>query len=119
MKFSKDGKFIKTWGKEGKGPGEFNEPHGIAMDSQGRLFVADRVNLRIQIFEQRISNPGPLHFHCHLPSIAQPRAMHLAERSGRHRCDVEIRKRLRHAHSEFRGDDFLDFIERERLHFVL
>jgi len=52
VKFSKDGKFIKAWGKEGKGPGEFNQPHGIAMDSQGRLFVADRVNLRIQIFDQ-------------------------------------------------------------------
>jgi len=52
VKFSKDGKFIKTWGKEGKGPGEFNQPHGIAMDSQGRLFVADRANSRIQIFDQ-------------------------------------------------------------------
>jgi len=52
VKFSKDGKFIKTWGKEGKDPGEFNEPHGIAMDSQGRLFVADRLNSRIQIFDQ-------------------------------------------------------------------
>jgi virginiamycin B lyase len=51
-KFSKDGKFIKQWGKEGSGPGEFYVPHGIAMDSQGRLFVADRGNNRLQIFDQ-------------------------------------------------------------------
>src|SRR4029077_2230699 len=52
VKFSKDGKFIKAWGKEGKGPGEFDEPHGLAMDSAGRLFVAARANNRIQIFDQ-------------------------------------------------------------------
>ena len=52
VKFSKDGKFIKTWGKKGSGPGEFDTPHSIAMDSKGRLFVADRGNSRIQIFDQ-------------------------------------------------------------------
>ena len=52
VKFSKDGKFIKTWGKKGTGPGELDQPHSIAMDSQGRLFVADRSNSRIQIFDQ-------------------------------------------------------------------
>ena len=52
VKLSKEGKFIKAWGKEGKAPGEFDVPHGLAMDSQGRLFVADRANNRIQIFEQ-------------------------------------------------------------------
>jgi len=52
VKFSKDGKFIKTWGKKGKGPGEMDTPHAIAMDSRGRLFVADRGNSRIQIFDQ-------------------------------------------------------------------
>jgi DNA-binding beta-propeller fold protein YncE len=51
-KFSKDGKFIKAWGKPGSGPGEFNAPHTIAIDSQGRLFVGDRSNNRIQIFDQ-------------------------------------------------------------------
>ncbi|HJZ80366.1 MAG TPA: peptidyl-alpha-hydroxyglycine alpha-amidating lyase family protein, partial [Pyrinomonadaceae bacterium] len=52
VKFSKDGKFIKTWGKNGSSPGEFDTPHAIAMDSQGRLFVGDRNNNRIQIFDQ-------------------------------------------------------------------
>src|SRR5712691_391194 len=52
VKFNKDGKFIKAWGKLGAGPGEFNVPHSIAMDSRGRIFVADRSNHRIQIFDQ-------------------------------------------------------------------
>jgi sugar lactone lactonase YvrE len=52
VKFSKDGKFIKAWGKHGKAPGEFEVPHGLAFDSRGRLFVADRGNNRIQIFDQ-------------------------------------------------------------------
>jgi hypothetical protein len=52
VKFSKDGKFIKAWGKTGYAPGEFHTPHGIAMDKRGRLFVADRGNNRIQIFDQ-------------------------------------------------------------------
>ncbi len=51
VKFAKDGKFIKTWGKKGAGPGEFGELHGIALDSAGRVFVADRGNSRIQIFD--------------------------------------------------------------------
>jgi len=52
VKFSADGKFVKAWGKEGKGPGEFDVPHGLAFDSAGRLFVADRANSRLQIFDQ-------------------------------------------------------------------
>lgn len=52
VKFSKGGKFIKTWGKKGTGPGEFDLPHALAFDSRGRLFVGDRSNSRIQIFDQ-------------------------------------------------------------------
>ena len=52
VKFSKDGAFIKTWGKAGTGPGEFEAPHALAIDSSGRLFVGDRGNARIQIFDQ-------------------------------------------------------------------
>jgi DNA-binding beta-propeller fold protein YncE len=52
LKFSKDGRFIKTWGKKGSAPGDFATPHSLAMDSGGRLFVGDRENNRIQIFDQ-------------------------------------------------------------------
>ncbi len=52
VKFSKDGKFIKTWGKKGSAPGEMDGPHTLAMDSRGRLFLGDRGNNRIQIFDQ-------------------------------------------------------------------
>jgi sugar lactone lactonase YvrE len=52
VKFSKDGRFIKAWGKRGSAPGEFDTPHSLAMDSRGRIFVADRGNSRIQIFDQ-------------------------------------------------------------------
>src|SRR6187402_1471801 len=52
VRFTKDGKYIKEWGKKGSGRGEISEPHTIAMDSRGRLFVGDRENNRIQIFDQ-------------------------------------------------------------------
>jgi sugar lactone lactonase YvrE len=52
VKFDKNGKFIKTWGRKGSAPGEFDIPHSLAFDSRGRLFVADRNNVRIQIFDQ-------------------------------------------------------------------
>jgi len=51
LKFAKDGKLIKRFGKTGTGPGEFDQPHALAMDSRGRLFVGDRNNNRIQIFD--------------------------------------------------------------------
>lgn len=52
LKFSKDGKLLKTWGSLGSGPTEMNQPHALAMDSKGRLFVGDRGNDRIQIYDQ-------------------------------------------------------------------
>ena len=52
VKLSKDGKFIKSWGKTGYAPGEFRTLHAIAIDSRGRVFVADRSNNRIQLFDQ-------------------------------------------------------------------
>ena len=52
VKFSPKGEYIMEWGEIGDGPGQFRTPHGIAFDSRGRLFVADRGNHRIQIFDQ-------------------------------------------------------------------
>jgi len=52
LKFDRNGKFIKWWGGHGSGPGQFEGPHSLAFDSKGRLFVADRGNNRIQIFDQ-------------------------------------------------------------------
>lgn len=52
VRFTKDGQFIKAFGTKGTGQGQISEPHTIAMDSRGRLFVGDRENNRIQIFDQ-------------------------------------------------------------------
>ena len=49
-KFSANGEFLFDWGQKGDQPGEFNTPHGIAMDGEGRIYVADRGNSRIQVF---------------------------------------------------------------------
>lgn len=50
-RFTADGKFIKSLGRYGTGPGEFRTPHDLALDPKGRLFVADRGNMRIQILD--------------------------------------------------------------------
>jgi DNA-binding beta-propeller fold protein YncE len=50
--FDGDGRFVKTWGRLGTKPGEFSVPHAIALDSKGRLYVADRNNARVQVFDQ-------------------------------------------------------------------
>jgi DNA-binding beta-propeller fold protein YncE len=51
VKFSKSGKFLTAWGKQGSAAGEFDVPHGIAVDSRERVYVADRSNSRIQVFD--------------------------------------------------------------------
>ena len=51
-KFSKDGTLIKSWGTFGSGPDDYDQPHALAMDSRGRLFVGDRGNNRIKILDQ-------------------------------------------------------------------
>ena len=52
VKYDAEGNYITHWGGLGSEPGQFRTPHGLAFDSRGRLFVADRGNVRIQIFDQ-------------------------------------------------------------------
>src|SRR5262249_9500950 len=52
VKFNSKGEYIKEWGGKGAGPGQIEVPHALAMDSQGRIFLADRPNNRIEIFDQ-------------------------------------------------------------------
>jgi len=51
LKFDKTGKFIKSWGGKGKGPGQFDVAHGLAFDAKGQLWVTDRESSRIQLFD--------------------------------------------------------------------
>ena len=50
-KVDKDGNWLKSWGERGNGPGQFNTPHSIAVDAKGNIYVADRGNHRIQVFD--------------------------------------------------------------------
>lgn len=51
--FTASGHFLQAWGKQGSEPGEFDLPHSIAIDRAGKLYVADRGNSRLQIFDQQ------------------------------------------------------------------
>ena len=80
--FDKSGKFIKQFGKRGSGlEGEFDQPHGLAFDSRGRLWVSDRANNRIQVLDPVIQDAGDL-------LSVEPLERHLHQ--GRHR----LRRRL-------------------------
>lgn len=64
LKFDHHGDFIKSWGGTGKGPGQFDLPHSLVFDAQGLLYIADRNNARIQVFDadgtyiRESSHPG-------------------------------------------------------------
>ena len=55
IKFSKDGKFIQAWGTRGSGPMQFNQPHALAYDSKGNLYVGDRANNRVLVFDTKMN----------------------------------------------------------------
>jgi DNA-binding beta-propeller fold protein YncE len=63
-KFDRNGKFLKSWGSRGKAPGQLNTPHSIAVDAQDNIYVGDRENSRIQVFDtegnvkRQIANVG-------------------------------------------------------------
>ncbi len=52
VKYTSDGRYLMEWGETGSNPGQFRTPHALAMDDDGRLYVGDRSNRRIQVFEQ-------------------------------------------------------------------
>jgi DNA-binding beta-propeller fold protein YncE len=68
-KFDKDGHFLKAWGFRGGDPGQFNSLHGIALDAQGNVYVADAGNKRIQIFD------GDGNFKSAITSVGTPSAI--------------------------------------------
>jgi hypothetical protein len=50
-KYDRNGAWVKSWGEPGQGPGQFKLPHAIAVDAQGQVYVADRANARVQVFD--------------------------------------------------------------------
>jgi DNA-binding beta-propeller fold protein YncE len=61
LKFDKTGKYIRSWGNRGNGDGEMLQPHALAMDSRGRLFIGDRSNNRIMIVDQNFNHLASWH----------------------------------------------------------
>jgi len=51
LRFDKSGRFLTSWGGNGSGEGQFNQPHAILVDRQNRVYVADRENRRVQLFD--------------------------------------------------------------------
>lgn len=80
-KFSPDGKQIKTWGSPGTGPGEFNLPHNICCDADGWVYVADRENDRVQIFD------GNGKYESQIVNMHRPSALAI---TSRHRPDCIV-----------------------------
>jgi hypothetical protein len=73
--FNPKGKHIKSWGQSGAGPGEFNLPHNICCDNDGWIYVADRENSRIQIFD------GTGNFETQINNMHRPSGLAITEGS--------------------------------------
>ncbi len=71
-KYDKNGDWVKQWGGPGKGPGEFSTPHSIAADAQGNIYVADRGNRRIQVFDHDGAFLREIKIDVPAPADAQP-----------------------------------------------
>ena len=52
LKFDREGELLKSWGEQGTGPSQFDTPHSVVIDTEGMVYVADRQNRRIQIFDR-------------------------------------------------------------------
>jgi len=71
-KVDKDGTWLKSWGEPGDGPGQFNTPHSIAADAKGNIYVADRGNRRIQVFDPDGTFIREMKIDVPVPDDAQP-----------------------------------------------
>jgi DNA-binding beta-propeller fold protein YncE len=71
-KVSKNGDWLKSWGTKGSGPGQFNTPHSIATDNDGNVYVADRGNGRIQVFDGEGNFRRQIKIDVPLPADARP-----------------------------------------------
>jgi outer membrane protein assembly factor BamB len=71
-KYDKNGDWVKQWGQPGNGPGEFNTPHSIVSDSAGNIYVADRGNRRIQVFDHDGAFVREMKIDVPAPADAQP-----------------------------------------------
>jgi len=89
-KFSKNGDWVKQWGDRGKEQGQFNTPHSIAADAKGNIYVADRGNRRIQVFDHDGGFLREIHINVPPPPLASiipwmgnpPSAQGLAAQNG-------------------------------------
>src|SRR5262247_4867777 len=71
-KYDKNGDWVKSWGQRGKGPSQFNTPHSIAADAKGNIYVADRGNRRIQVFDPDGKLLREIKIDVPVPANAQP-----------------------------------------------
>ena len=71
-KFDKNGHWVKSFGEPGSGPGQLNTPHGIAADAQGNIYVADRGNRRIQVFDSDGNLERQIQVNVPVPPDAMP-----------------------------------------------
>lgn len=71
-KYDKNGDWVKQWGGPGKGPGEFSTPHSIVSDAKGNIYVADRGNRRIQVFDADGTFQREIHIDVPVPPGVKP-----------------------------------------------
>jgi len=71
-KIDRNGDWVKSWGEAGQGPGQFKLPHAIAVDAQGQVYVADRANARIQVFDADGKFLRQIVIHVPAPAGARP-----------------------------------------------
>jgi streptogramin lyase len=83
IKFSKDGKFLQAWGTRGSGPMQFNQPHALAFDSKGNLFVGDRANNRVLVFDKDMKQIADW------PQFSRPSGLYIDKKDMLYSADSE------------------------------